>query len=80
MFGVARCDTRSDPLLSAALPSKAEDGDKNPSNSRGSKYPEYIGLLCGCEEAAGHPANFSSILFLVERLWCGPAVARRLLR
>lgn len=31
-------------------------------------------------EAAGPPANFSSILFLVERLWCGPVVARRLLR
>lgn len=31
-------------------------------------------------EAAGHPANFSSILFLAERLWRGPVVARRLLR
>lgn len=31
-------------------------------------------------EAAGHPANFCSILFLVEKLWCGPVVARRLLR
>lgn len=31
-------------------------------------------------EAAGPPANFSSILFLVERLWRGPVVARRLLR
>lgn len=32
------------------------------------------------DEAAGHPANFSSILFLAERLWRGPVVARRLLR
>lgn len=31
-------------------------------------------------EAAGHPANFSSILFLAERLRRGPVVARRLLR
>lgn len=45
MSRVARCDTRNDPLLSAALPSKDEAGDKNLSNSRGSKYPEYIGLL-----------------------------------
>lgn len=37
--------------------------------------------FCGdVSEAAGPPANFSSILLLVERLWCGPVVARRLLR
>ena len=66
--------------LNTALPLKADASDQIHPIPVVVSTQEALDFYGDANEAAGHPVNFSSILFLAERLRRGPAVARRLLR